>query len=1455
MVGLKTFWILISTLLLLAACVPQTKQTECGANEAFNASLRTCVPIVGGPSSFINVSSYSPMFTQTRYKSDATTLTFSISVSNPYNQSYSVEWERTFNAAPVSMCSNSLSCSFSAAFLGTVLGEVGTHILTAKIKDGNGAVVDSHHFELKVNDLPRPLINTATLTPASYAFDVYPTDPRVQFSFTIKNNNATLSAGDNYRTIWTIVKNGATIITEVDPFTNFTPTGTNTAFFGVSPTPAFNPATLGVGSYIVRAVVQNDVPGEIVAEQQWNVVVKQPDLSNVTVISSPSPGVTIKAHHDVPYNAYPGLSWVYDAPVTQPNFCVTVDDRDGTYPGDGKSIHVRFYLDGIGGDICTKATLDSPGTQQVCLLDGDPCVGSAIASNVSVPPILRFLNTSATVEQNHKVTARLFDEATTFEFQPSNVIPSNGSYPIEWLVLVKPVNVAPQMSFGPAASNPPGCVSSGVNSRSNCQVQQGTPFTVSFTVADDFYSPITDAGEFQWDVKLKMNGSDISTPPKVTTCSKAFGATTPAYTGSPAVWSCTLEVPHYIASGPLHPNGPFQVVASMQDSGSPVGGTILASTPLTWNLVVTETNSISPNITIMPQTGMAATTHISRDTPLPAVYFDPIGSNYATETDTVTFRIAVRDPELDDFQYAIRRCGPGSNSSLCTTAGSQQITPGALNYLRAANPAVTLPFVDTVNTDPLLITAYSHQLSEVLLLDIGEDVDTVTERPVYFEVEVADKPSNLVTPLTTHTEILTLWVRNFNPAPVFNTAGANPAPNPIGTPYPVMSGYPFTIHPGTVTDPSTNSLESTIAYQWYIQADGSGTWSAIPGANQANLKWTPDHSISTTLLIKLCVGDNTIANPILPPGAGGNCTADTWHVAPKSYLAQPTAAGSASSEVAVWHDTQDGDPTVDVIYSAYIDANKDIRVNKTVRDANLNMNVTSFQTVTFTALNSALAGAVSNISLTGTTDSLYVAYLASASATPSAMYPRLRRIDKSFSTGASGVGEKTNMAHKGKFGFSYAQPAVVIASCPGCTHNAGTLAGDKTIEFSALVAGETFSINGVPFTAADPGTGANEVCASLTCPSGNDVALDLVAKINNSTLPGLQGITASISATPANSVTLHGQSGFDHLDLMTIPVSNSGMSNIFIVNNYWFIPVINGSAGSYERNIHVISGEVGATNYRLQSAAVDVDYYNPLSNIGQVAAFDAKLNSSQDLVVASISSNIANAGKVQLSRYMLTGSRTFDPFPIPAISKIDLFGTKLFEEIKVSADHTTNQSIYVLAKERLTDGGEYHIARATADLTGLPSENLLVNQLSASDSTGEVISDTLMLNPTLVTVPGSNDARIFFNSEGTPAGAITTRVARWRSDNTISCGACAPIGLDDTTSKIAVSNVFQNMTLGTLGNQPLENEKDVVFFISNYHSGGANYATQVGLINLEPEAIHSTSHDAVNHLWRPPFAK
>ena len=183
MVGLKAFWILLSTLVLVAS-VPQTKQTECASNEAFNASLRTCVPVVQGGSSFINIKSFVPQFTQTRSKNDTSMLTFSIIVDNPYNQSYSVEWERVFNAAPTYICSNSLTCSFPASYLGTVLGEIGTHIITAKVKAGNGAVVASHSFELKINELPRPVV-VQPVTPVDLTFGVYPTDPRVEFSFTI----------------------------------------------------------------------------------------------------------------------------------------------------------------------------------------------------------------------------------------------------------------------------------------------------------------------------------------------------------------------------------------------------------------------------------------------------------------------------------------------------------------------------------------------------------------------------------------------------------------------------------------------------------------------------------------------------------------------------------------------------------------------------------------------------------------------------------------------------------------------------------------------------------------------------------------------------------------------------------------------------------------------------------------------------------------------------------------------------------------------------------------------------------------------------------------------------------------------------------------------------------------------------------------------------------------------
>ncbi len=1457
MVGLKAFWILLSTLMLVA-CVPQTKQTECSSNEAFNASLRTCVPIVQGASSFINISNFTPQFTQTRSKDDTTTLTFSISVSNPYNQSYSVEWERVFNAGPVFMCSNSLTCSFPASFLGTTLGEVGTHILTAKIKDTNGAVVDSHSFELKINELPKPTI-ISPVTPSSLSFDVYPTEPRVQFSFNIRNNGATISPTDNYRTIWTILKNGSFYLSETDSFTNFTSTGTNTAYLGTSPTPLFNPGTFGVGTYSIRASVQNDNPGEIVAEQYWNVVVKQPDLSHVTTIAEPAPGVTTTAHNNIDYNDFPTLSWIYGGSATQPNFCVTVNDRDGTYASDGKSIQVKFYLDGLGGDICTKKTLDTAGSQKICLVDANLCETGGIPTPFDTS-ILKFANSSSSVQQVHKVTARLFDEATSLEFDRSNVDPSNGSYPIEWNVLVKPVNTAPQMAFGPTANNPTGCTSSGSFTKANCLVNQNEPFVVSFTVTDDFYNPAIDPNEFQWNVNLKLNGVDV--PGTETVCSKAFGTVTtiPSYSGpyqaaiaaappqlakAANQWSCQLAVPHFTSSGPLHPSaGSFSVVATMQDSGSPVGGAGLISQSLNWNLVVTEKNP--SNIAISPQTAINTDSNISKG----LATLDPFDSNsYATELDTVTFRINVTDAELDDFKYRISLCTINTPTP-CT--GSVAITsPSYMDFIRSIQ--------GTPSLNPVLVAALAYQLPEDLLLQVSPqlDVSKTVSSLVYFKVDVTDTPSVPLTVTKSDSKIFQLYVRNYNPAPVIDTLTASPA---VGSTTVVYSGYPFTINPGTVTDTGPTS-ETSILYQWYAKT-GAGAWTAIAGATTKTLRYTPGN-ITTNIELKLCVGDRAAANPV---SSTGTCTG-VWNVTPKKYLENLTATNTdlSRNEIAVWYDNTNPAqvPNTETIYTAYV-ANAGIPdydrifVEKTIKNAAGNILKTT--TINFSPISSTVdaSGTISNLSITGTDNSVYVAYIASLSSAPGEMVPRVRRIDKSFTATSA----KFGMNHLAPFGFNYdhydGTSDCSGSPCAQVDFVAGDgLGGYARIELSGtLSAGNTITINGKIFTASPTPTAENEFCDGTIC-GINSTATNLVSKINNSTDPALQGIRAVVDNTlPALSIIqLYGQYHDDYIDF-GLTAASSGMGKIFIVGSRWYLPIINASLpGTSQNNITVLSGSADE-----HMRANPVASSNVLPEMGKTALFDASLNQAGELVFARISGDVSDAGRMKIFRYTLSGSDWIPTTPAGSEqTSQDIFGLFNFEYVKLATDTIGNNHYYVIARERAVDGGEYHMGRYNPNLdTAVASlEYYLTNQIITTDSTDDVINDSKLKVPELVSMPNTQEARIFFHSVGMGATPYP-RLARWRSDNTIACGGCESLtGTQSilSTSNIGVSQVAPGLTLGAAGSIAGENIKDVIFTGFHVNTSGAPtvYLPYLGIINAKAESIQSSTIDSTG-LWRPPFA-
>jgi hypothetical protein len=1441
MVGLKRFWILISSLFIFSACVPQTKQTECGSNEAFNASLRTCVPIVGGPSSFINITSYSPMFTQTRSKDDPTTLTFSIGVSNPYNQSYSVEWERVFNAGPESLCSNALTCSFPAAYLGTTLGQIGTHIITAKIKDGNGAVVDTHSFELKINDFPKPAINTATLVPANYSYDKYPNDPSVQFSFTIKNNNASISAPDNYRTVWTVIKNGSSIYTETDTFTNFLATGTNTAYLGVSPTPYFNPATLGVGNYLIRATVQNDTPGEVLAEQQWSIIIKQPDLAKITNISLPAPGVTITAHNGVDYNDYPTRSWIYGSTPTQPNFCVTVDDRDGTYAGDAKSIQVRWYLDGVGGEICTKTTLDTPGTQTLCLNDANTCLGTAAVFDVN---LLEFINTSDTVTTSRKVTARLFDEASSYEFDRSNVIPSTGSYPIEWRVDVRPTNTAPVFGFG--STNPTGCTSAGAFARNSCAVTQGSNFTVSFTVTDDFYSPTADADQFLWDVKLKRSTADLTTPDVSmnTSCQKVLGGatTSPASrtTGYTTQWTCSLNVPHYSATGPLNPSsGTYQVVLTGEDSGSPIGGPALTSQSLTWNLNVTESNPASPGITLETPAAIVTESHVSKS----GTVLDPGDStSYARELETILFRMKVTDPELDDFQYRVSLCT--DNTSACTTS-VVLTSPAYVSFIRS----IQVSPID----NPVLANGLLYTLPENFLISLHAsaiDIDTNTSRLAYFKVDIVDVPSVLATPTRTDFKIFSVNVRNYNPAPVINTATAAPALNSTTS---VYAGFPFTIDPGTVSDASNNSAENVIQYQWY--AKDTGAWTAITGATSRVLRYTPGQG-SSTIELKLCVGDGTAANPI---SSTGNCSG-SWYVTPNPSIRALTATGAASlgNEIAVWYDSTNTVPNTHVIYTAYVDSANKIFVEKTVRNTTGTI-VLSHQTVELRALASGTVSSVSNLSISGSQDSVYIAYLASASTAPGNMIPRVRRIYKSFS---SPTRIKSGMPHMAPFRVSsdYSTHYSLSASvgAPVTLINGDGAGSNATITFSAVMSGtQTITINGVVFTAdADPTANPLYICTSATCPDTTSMAVSLRDKINASTDYLLQGIVAESSGAV---VTLWGNYHNDYYDIPYL-AAPGGLGNIIVSGGRWHLPFVNSSlAGAQYNNITVVSANVDV-HLNSSPATVALNTNDTLDEVGQVAQFDSKLNTNGELVVAAISGASGTYGQMSLYRYTLTGSdwAIFDTTGGSATDQNSkqIFGTYAFEYVKLAPNTTGNNFYYVIGREMTIYGAKYLIGRYNYELDSAAavSENLITNKVLATDSTSSVITNSTLKFPDLISIPNFSEARIIFHSVGSGATPYP-RMARWKADDTITCGTCFPLNQSytyKTAAKIGVSQVVPDLALGASGATANEHINDTVFlgFVSDI-AGTSTFVPQLGIINAEAKAIQSTAVNAT--LFQPPY--
>lgn len=1256
MVGLKSVWLLIISMLLFGACVPQKKQTECGSSEAFNSQLRACVPIVQGPAAFINISSFSPLYTSTRYKNDTNPVTLTIAVSNPYNQSFTIEWEHNYNGSVQTIAGNVLTTSAFIPILYST--NIGSNVITAKIISG-GTVVDSHNFEVVIQENPRPNINVGTLSPADYNPVVFPSVTDVEFSFTGRNNGATGIGA--YKVFWTLTKNGVNLpaYAETDTFINTATNATNVFMYGLDDGSdnKFKPGdvALGVGSYVLRTRMQN-TSGEIVAEHQWNITIRDPEFGFVSSAGSPLPSTDTVAFFGISYDDYTFQNSV----PTPSRFCVTVSDPDGSYPNgsvaDPTSLNmvVRFYKDNSGTPLYEGRTVGAPG-----VVDDTVCFDDASDAEEDV---LVFSDGSPTAPHYRALTARVFDEQTGKEICGTGNPTCPIAYPISWSILVKPLDTGVTGTFQTAqAGDNITYTSSGAGTRT-ANVIQNQAVTVRFLPSDgivgyegyDMRNTVAgtaNSGIFKYDVVVKKSGATIATIP----C-KALTDAFP-FVGGTNVQSCTFTWPAFDPSTDAHLDpGAYVAYLQVTDTASPVPGSIgTVSNALTINATVAEPTN-APNFDPVPDIlDVTGTSTIAA----------------ADEGETIRFRVYVDEDEHDDYTLLVQACGTDATCA----------------------PASLSP----VNTDSRVFGDPLYLENTTITYSIPEDIlGSALSGTLYFKVTLTDSPTNSAKSSSrVYVPNMSITVNNANAAPTFNAAAVTPAA--AGT-YDVYAGYQFTGQlNGAIADTSVDVDERPNKYQWWIGSANNlndpTVWTAIQGATESVLRWTPGPELTTTQFIAVCYSDGypriagDSSNPPDIDGNGVDANGDPvqhcqslWQITPRTNSALLTTLAAANGEVAVHHV-----PAERISYVAYA-SNNVIHVEKVEYRTDGTFG-TPMDAVAFNALPSGTADNLKNLSITASDTSLYVAYLADATGIPGTSYrAHVRRLNISNVAGqGGGKSDATFTGTTGmrrKFGFSYT--AVPVA--PLCATAAGNCIYDavaRTVTFNGAAidasSGDNITVNGLALdfqtTAAKVVT---EICSDC---NANGQAQSFADAINAHPSALVQGLTAFASGTV---VTLYGMEvNGSELYSSTQTITTAGKILYNTDNNLWYWPIANADFAGAQNKIQVLRG----ANDDVSSPVVT----NVLTTLDEVSAIDSAWSTDAPLQMYMAYIRLTG-GTAKVNKFTIAGTNDL----VPGTPRTILPAGTGVEEIQMSPPlGSENPNVFVTTKDS-TDN--FWISRLPATL-------------------------------------------------------------------------------------------------------------------------------------------------------------
>lgn len=1453
MVGLKTVWISLCALFLVAACVPQTKQTDCRSNEAFNAQLRTCVPVVASVDSFINFTSFIPTSSLSRYKNDTTPMSFKVYVANPYSESYTLRWKVSFNGVDTAL-SNSFDPTQQDILPISYNGEIGLHILTVEAVNASSVVVADHHFEFVISNLPRPYIDTASVLPSVYTPVYTPNSATATFQFSIKNNNSDIPLPSTYQTQWKLYKNGVDTTLQVpnvanQDFSDITATGVHTSSV------TFNPNILtgfGVGSYILRARIISTALTEVVDERQWSITVQHAPLSPILTRdliknSVLAYGTTVVAYHGVDYLSATTYNF-RPAGQAQANFCVKITDGDGAYNGDLQFVKVSYFLDGAGSPVYEGYTTD--------ILNSEICLSDVANTNQAA---IVLSNSSATSEQDHTIVARVYDVATGQEYTTSNMSSGTGTYPLVWNLRVKPQNKAPTVAYGTVATGLTGCSASTATPRTGCTSKSDNNFAVSINLTgDDFYFSPYDETKFDYSIKLIQDGTIIQECTK--TDPDVLGATDVDGTNG---YQCVFNIPSYTAVGPFNVTLPqYRIQASITDTGSPIAPTTpVQSDILTWNLVITEENT-APTV--------------SAFTAAPVIE----GAN-------ITFNVTVSDPQRDSFDYVIQYC---KDDAVADAACTNKTDIAAGTYTK---------------TDNLLASSFtvSALITEDFLLNLPLiPCNTIARGAlcgVRFRAVATDKPFVAAPIIFTYAPAVSVNITNTNPAPVFTPTLATPNSSTFAGS--AFVGNPFTVSTGAagvITDASSITTvegKNFHRYQWYAKNNTSvTTYQPIDSATGFNLIWTP--SLITNLgadspvQLMVCVEDqpaNIVPTPIAVlsvcnDGTGGRLP---WTVIIRNNVvtihdlsAAPTSTELAinpadtGKEMAVWYEppTTFNGVSSSAVYTAMFDNNMNIQVKRTLVQ-NDGQIVPSSATIiaSFAALEApTVVTAVKDLSMTGikslvaagppviSDNSLYIAYMASNNTSPLNYYPQVRRID--FSTGKVAPAISGNL-----FGFDYDGVDIVnnCATAGECVVTNLANGTNPTIQFvpAADITGNiTINVGGYTqaIAFAPPPIVVGQICS--TCTAGT-MALNLANAINANT-DQLLGVTATVVG---DTVTLRGSLADDAVDLSTTLVSRIAgqMGSIYVTATNWYVPFITKNGGTV--NVDRMSVISGAVNVNMQNGTA-ITLFEPNSNatlalLPQLSSFSTYFDGT-DLIVAGV--------KVSGSSGVLYRLKA-DDFTNLATPATIMTGKVLYD-VKVASAPGGNS--YVNATYE-NSGNNIMFGVYAADLS-TTREFAITDSIYVDTTTQDYFNISDMSSYKII--PYGTEARVIAASKGTGTNyhlyiarlynngsswALTCRECEKVSGQVEYVGPYVGLGVAPIRTKVAADPLYRLSSDGSVTSQGI---KDVLFMSFATIDDPITPTTSnptLGVYNMEPEQISALDlyvGPALSEnagLYRPPFLK